>query len=53
MCVLYVKIEIQEERFWNTDGGGGVEMAVEEVVARYGDMLFRICLVMLCNEQDA
>lgn len=28
-------------------------MAVEEVVARYGDMLFRICLVMLCNEQDA
>ena len=28
-------------------------MTVEEVVALYGDMLFRICLVMLCNEQDA
>lgn len=28
-------------------------MTVEEVVMEYGDMLFRICLVMLCNEQDA
>lgn len=28
-------------------------MSVESVVAEYGDMLFRICLVMLCNEQDA
>ncbi len=28
-------------------------MTVEEAVLRYGDMLFRICLVMLCNEQDA
>ena len=28
-------------------------MRAEEVVGQYGDMLFRICLVMLCNEQDA
>ena len=28
-------------------------MTVEEAVMQYGDMLFRICLVMLCNEQDA
>ncbi len=28
-------------------------MTVEEAVIKYGDMLFRICLVMLCNEQDA
>lgn len=28
-------------------------MTVEEAVMRYGDMLFRICLVMLCDEQDA
>ena len=28
-------------------------MTVEEVVAEYGDMLYRICIVMLCNEQDA
>ena len=28
-------------------------MSVEEIVAEYGDMLFRICLVMLCDEQDA
>jgi len=28
-------------------------MSVESIVAEYGDMLFRICLVMLCNEQDA
>lgn len=28
-------------------------MSVEAIVAEYGDMLFRICLVMLCNEQDA
>lgn len=28
-------------------------MSVEEIVAEYGDMLFRICLVMLCNDQDA
>lgn len=28
-------------------------MTVEEVVMEYGDMLYRICIVMLCNEQDA
>ena len=28
-------------------------MSVETIVGEYGDMLFRICLVMLCNEQDA
>lgn len=28
-------------------------MKVEEAVLEYGDMLFRICMVMLCNEQDA
>ena len=28
-------------------------MTVEEAVMQYGDMLFRICLVMLCNDQDA
>ena len=28
-------------------------MTVEEVVREYGDMLYRICIVMLCNEQDA
>ena len=28
-------------------------MSVESIVTEYGDMLFRICLVMLCNEQDA
>lgn len=28
-------------------------MSVEAIVEEYGDMLFRICLVMLCNEQDA
>ncbi|MEY8524999.1 RNA polymerase sigma factor [Lachnospiraceae bacterium 38-10] len=28
-------------------------MTVEEAVIKYGDMLFRICLIMLCSEQDA
>lgn len=28
-------------------------MTVEEIVMKYGDMLFRMCMVMLCNEQDA
>lgn len=28
-------------------------MKVEEVVREYGDMLFRVCMVLLCNEQDA
>jgi len=26
---------------------------VEKVVMEYGDMLFRVCMVLLCNEQDA
>lgn len=28
-------------------------MKAEEAVMEYGDMLFRICVVLLCNEQDA
>lgn len=28
-------------------------MGVEKVVMEYGDMLFRVCMVLLCNEQDA
>ena len=28
-------------------------MTVEEIVESYGDMLYRICVVILCNEQDA
>ena len=28
-------------------------MSVEKVVMEYGDMLFRVCMVLLCNEQDA
>lgn len=28
-------------------------MSVEEIVMEYGDMLFRICMVILCNEHDA
>ena len=28
-------------------------MNLEEVVRTYSDMLFRICIVMLCSEQDA
>lgn len=28
-------------------------MTVEEIVERYGDMLFRMCMVMLCSEHDA
>lgn len=27
--------------------------AAREAVMRYSDMLYRICIVMLCNEQDA
>lgn len=33
--------------------GGVGDMSVESIVTEYGDMLFRICFVMLCNEQDA
>lgn len=28
-------------------------MKVEEIVEEYGNMLFRLCVVLLCNEQDA
>ncbi len=28
-------------------------MRVEEAVMEYGDMLYRVCMVLLCNEQDA
>lgn len=28
-------------------------MHVEETVKTYGNMLYKICIVMLCNEQDA
>ncbi|MBD5106593.1 MAG: RNA polymerase sigma factor [Lachnospiraceae bacterium] len=28
-------------------------MTVEEIVESYADMLYRICVVILCNEQDA
>lgn len=28
-------------------------MSVEKVVMEYGDMLFKVCMVLLCNEQDA
>lgn len=27
-------------------------MTIEEIVEDYGDMLFKICMVLLCNEQD-
>jgi len=29
------------------------ELDIERVIDRYGSMLFRICLVILCNEKDA
>ena len=28
-------------------------MQIEEIVLRYSNMLYKICIVMLCNEQDA
>lgn len=28
-------------------------MQVEEIVDEYGNMLFRLCIILLCNEQDA
>lgn len=36
-----------EQSAWST------ELDVERVVEKYGDVLFRICLVILCNEKDA
>ena len=27
-------------------------MSIEEAVIKYSDMLYKICIVMLCNEQD-
>ena len=32
---------------------GGVFIKAEELVTRYSNMLFKICLVILGNEQDA
>ena len=29
------------------------ERDIREAVVKYSDMLYRICIVMLCNEQDA
>src|SRR5690554_4560513 len=29
------------------------ELNIERIVDTYGNMLFRICLVILCNEKDA
>ena len=36
-----------EQSVWST------ELDIERIVDKYGDMLFRICLVILCNENDA
>lgn len=41
------------EGAWAVTINGGRRLTVEEVVMEYGDMLYRICVVMLCNEQDA
>ena len=30
----------------------GIERDIREVVIKYSDMLYKICLVILCNEQD-
>lgn len=32
---------------------GGEKMTVEEAVGKYSNMLYKICIVMLCSEQDA
>ncbi|MFJ7734356.1 RNA polymerase sigma factor [Lysinibacillus sp. NPDC097231] len=36
-----------EQSVWST------ELDIERIVDKYGDMLFRICLVIMCNENDA
>jgi len=36
-----------QQLVWST------ELDIERIVDTYGDMLFRICLVILCNEHDA
>lgn len=36
-----------EQSVWST------ELDIERIVDKYGNMLFRICLVILCNENDA
>lgn len=33
--------------------GGDGQVTVEEIVEEYGDMLFKVCMVLVCNEQDA
>ncbi len=36
-----------EQSVWST------ELEIERIINKYGNMLFRICLVILCNEKDA
>jgi len=36
-----------QQSVWTT------ELDIERIVEKYGNMLFRICLVILCNEKDA
>lgn len=36
-----------QQSVWST------ELDIERIVDKYGNMLFRICLVILCNEKDA
>ena len=36
-----------QQSVWST------ELDIERIVDTYGNMLFRICLVILCNEKDA
>lgn len=30
----------------------GIEQDIRDAVLKYSDMLYRICMVILCNEQD-
>jgi len=47
-CVLEVKGgDGVQQLVWST------ELDIERIVDTYGNMLFRICLVILCNEKDA
>lgn len=47
-CVLEVKgVDGVQQTVWST------EQDIERIVDTYGNMLFRICLVILCNEKDA
>ena len=31
----------------------GMEQKIRDAVLKYSDMLYKICIVILCNEQDA